>query len=516
MREGQFSTNGDPVRDHEKKRLGPNAVFAVLQVLVSSVILFLLYRFLLVQLGVEALGVWSLVIAATSLANVSNLGLAGGTVRFVSKYLALGDARSAGLAVETSTLSIAAAMGLVVLLLWLVIEWLLALVIPDEWLGQARQIVPFTLAALWLNSVGGAIHSGLDGCHRGDLRSIAVMLTQPVLLLSAIWLVPKLGLKGIAFAQIFQYLVWLALGWVLLRKQLPTLSIIPFRWSRRLFLDMWRYGVSFQLISIFVLLTEPLAKGLLSHYGNLTAVGYFEMANRLVVQVRAILVSANQVLVPYYSKVGEISREKIKAVYLINLNTIFLMGSILFSTLVAMLPLISEMWIGRLEPQFLIFAVMLATGWFLTTLGVPAYFANLGLGRLSHNLLNHATTMFSMVPLAIIGSLLAGPEGGAAAWPISMSIGTFVIVKKFHQAEKISTLDFLCRSNIIVLLLNFFIALFGFIAYYILYNLNGFYIAISSTIVIILGGWSLLLVISTKTREMFSSILAFIFAKKQI
>ena len=489
------STHRDLDYDQERKRLAPNAVFAVLQVVVSSVILFLLYRFLLTSLGVEALGVWSLVVAAASLANVSNLGLAGGTVRFVSKHLTQDDAHSAGLAVETATLSTAVVMGLIVMSLSWVIDWLLGLFIPIAWIDQARQVVPFSLAALWLSSVGSVIHSGLDGCHRADLRSLVTMLTQPLLLLMTIWLVPQMGLKGIAYAQMLQYLVWLGLGWYLLRKQLPALSFMPIRWSRRLFLEMWRDGVNFQLISILTLMTEPLAKGLLSHYGNLSAVGYFEMANRLVGQVRALLVSANQVLVPYYSKIGETSREGVKTLYVQNLNMITMLGSLAFSSLVAMLPLISELWIGRLEPRFLLFAVMLSGGWFVNTLAVPAYFANLGLGRLAPNVLSHVVFMMAMVPLTVMGGILMGAFGSAAAWPLSLVLGACVMIGSFHRAEGIPISVVFCTANIKAMALGGVFALFGFLTCFSVFGAIGFYGAIAVSLVLLILSWALYLIV---------------------
>jgi Na+-driven multidrug efflux pump len=157
MSEDLCSSNGRG-NDPEKKRLLPNAAFAVLQVVVTSATLFLLYRLLLSSHGIEALGVWSTVVAATSLTTVSNLGLAGGTVRFVSKYLAHNDAVSAAQAVETSALSIAVVMGFAAILVWPASEWLLGFIIPPAWSGAAYELVPYTLAALWLNCIGGAIY----------------------------------------------------------------------------------------------------------------------------------------------------------------------------------------------------------------------------------------------------------------------------------------------------------------------------------------------------------------------
>ena len=318
--------------DPERERVVPNAALAVAQVVVTGITLFVLYRFLLSELGVEALGVWSLVIAATSLANVSNMGLAGGTVRFVSKYLARGDAIAAGTAAETAILSIAGVMGLAALALWPAGRWVVGLVVSPGWTQVAFDLLPFTLMALWLQSVGSTIHSGLDGCHRAGTRAIISTVTQPLVLLFGVLLVPRLGLKGIAVAQMLQYCVWVILGWVFLRRYLPSLRYLPRRWSRGSFMEMWRYGLSFQAITILTILADPLAKAFLSHFGGLSALGYFEMANRLVLQVRSFLVAANQVLVPYYSKVTESSRGALRTTYQTNLGVVTLVGGPAFGT----------------------------------------------------------------------------------------------------------------------------------------------------------------------------------------
>jgi O-antigen/teichoic acid export membrane protein len=51
-------------------------------------------------------------------------------------------------------------------------------------------------------------------------------------------------------------------------------------------------------VSISQLLYEPTTKILLSKYGGLGILGNYEMASRLVNQVRALIVNANQVVIP--------------------------------------------------------------------------------------------------------------------------------------------------------------------------------------------------------------------------
>ena len=61
----------------------------VLQIVVISIVLFFLYKFLLGTIGVEQFGIWSLVLATTAVTQIADLGFSGGVVKFVSKYVAL-------------------------------------------------------------------------------------------------------------------------------------------------------------------------------------------------------------------------------------------------------------------------------------------------------------------------------------------------------------------------------------------------------------------------------------------
>ena len=71
------------------RRLISNAAVSVVQTVISGVVLFLLYRYLLDHLGTEQLGLWSVILASTSVARLSDLGLTGSVVKFVARYRAL-------------------------------------------------------------------------------------------------------------------------------------------------------------------------------------------------------------------------------------------------------------------------------------------------------------------------------------------------------------------------------------------------------------------------------------------
>jgi O-antigen/teichoic acid export membrane protein len=492
--------------DLEKGRIAPNAALAVVEVAVSGVTLLLLYRFLLNAVGIEALGVWSLVVSTTSLAGLSSMGLVGGTVRFVSKYLALMDGRGAASAAETAVVSVAGAMTLGVLALWPLATWLIGSIVAAKWVDEARQLVPFALGSLWLQSVGGAIHSGLDGCHRAGTRSAITMCAQPLVLVFGVLLVPSMGLRGIAVSQLLQYLVWSVVGWFMLRRYLPNLQPVPVRWSREMFREMWRYGLNHQAITLLTVAANPLAKALLSRFGGLAALGYFEMANRLVLQVRGLLVAANQVLVPYYSKLAETTQGGVRAVYKRNAEAMMTLASLVFAGVIAMLPVISLLWIGRIEPLFLVSGVLLSVGWFTNSVSVPAYFANLGGGWITRNLVGHIVHTLSVAVLGFIGGELAGAVGCIAAYSVALAIQSGVVVGVFHRAEDVPLSDVVSAPAVRALVIGTVMAASGFSFFVLSVRSVGVLAASLGSSCAVVTGWLLALRLIPEIRALVGSL----------
>ncbi len=49
--------------------------------------------------------------------------------------------------------------------------------------------------------------------------------------------------------------------------------------------------------------------GVLADFGSIASVGYYEMANRMVIKIRQLIVSANKVTTPYFSKLNETNKD---------------------------------------------------------------------------------------------------------------------------------------------------------------------------------------------------------------
>jgi len=424
-------------------RIYKNAGMSVLQAGVTGLTLFLLYRFLLRTIGVEQLGVWSIVLATASAAKISELGFSAGTVKFVAKYLVQEDAKQISRIMGTATVSVALVIGFVSVGAYLVLNEILDFIIASDQIHLALAILPYALVSLWLNAIASVFHAGLDGCQRFDIRCWLMIVGNLLYLLSAYWMVPRMGLLGLAYAQVLQALLLLLFSWPLLRIQIPHLSILPYRWNRQTFKEMFRYGVYFQVNVFMAMLYDPITKALLSKFGGLAMTGYYEMANRMIMQFRALVVSANQVLVPVIATETEKSRQNVNSLYRKNFQVLVYLLFPLGLFIPVLVPYISHIWIGHYESGFILFSNLLLAGWFGNTIAGPAYFVYLGTGHLRWTTISHAVIGVLNAVLGWCGGVLLGGEGVAWGWAAALILGSSIIVISYHKDNRLPLADFL-------------------------------------------------------------------------
>lgn len=461
-----------------------NAIMSVIQVIVISGVLFIFYKFLLNTIGVEQLGIWSLVLAMTSINSVANFGISGSVVKFVAKYIARKEKEKVSEVIQTATLSIGILTGIILFLGYPLIKLILSLVIPEGAFSLAATILPYSIFALWLLMISSIFQSGLDGYQRIYIRNLLLMVGIVFYLLLCFILVPIYGLMGLAYAQVIQNSIILLGGWFLLKRYLPFLPTFPYHWNKSLFKEMIGYGINFQIISVIAMFYDPVTKALLSKFGGLPMVGYYEMVNKMVQQLRAIIISANYVLVPAFANLQEKLPDKIKDVYLTSYQLVFYLALPMYSLIIAYAPIISEIWIGKYERIFILFTTLLASGWFLNTLNVPAYFANLGIGELRWNVIGHFAIVLVNAGLGFLLGTYFGGSGVVIAWVISLAIGCSIICSSYHIRHKIPLIELLPKSSKIL----FIVCLSGVISILIIQNkLNNIANAIILNSIIILS-----------------------------
>ncbi|WP_285726119.1 lipopolysaccharide biosynthesis protein [Geothrix rubra] len=418
-----------------RKSISNNVKAVVLQVIFNGVLVFILYRYLYYKLGVEQIGIWSLVLATTSISRFGDMGLSAGVVRFVAQALGQNDGKRAADIIQTVVLTIGVSMAVLLLAGYPLFTRALHYVMPARSLPVAVSILPYALASLWSLLVVGVLSGGLDGCMRMDLRGLLMGGSSVVYLGFTVLLVPRMGLRGVALAQLIQTAGLAVIMWGVLRRQLPDLPWVPWRWQYRVIRQMFSYGANYQVITFAGMLFDPVVKGLISRFAGLGALGYFEMANKLISQGRSIIVEATRVLVPAMAALQERDLDQATELFVRSHRLTFYVSAVFYGLLGVGLTVANLLWIGHAEVLFVQFGLLMNLGWYVNTIMKPAYFANMGSGDLKSNVVSHLIVLF-LTPIlgAGLGFYFSG-LGVAMGTAISLILGSlYVLVSYFHHA----------------------------------------------------------------------------------
>jgi O-antigen/teichoic acid export membrane protein len=419
-------------RDGTTQKIFRSALSSGAQTVVSALLLFVLYRYLLSALGATLVGVWSIVLAATSVSRISDLGLAGSIVRFVAKFRAREDDDSVMAVILTASVSIAVALGCALLIAYPLFRWFIQRIVPAAVVEPALALVPFALASVWFTAQAGIFYSALDACQRISLRNGIAVTGSIVYLLLVLLFVPRYGLQALGYVQVLQSGSMAVISWSFVRRELPRLPLLPSRWSRSHFHDMLAYGANFQLVALANILFDFTTKALLTRFGSLSDVAYYDMASRMVLQLRLLLISANQVTVPFVTAAHETDPERVRHLYERSYVFLSFLAVPLFGALFALVPTASILWIGYQQQTFIVFAALLTVAWGLNSLNAPAYFANLATGELRWNTIGHLVIGVLNVLLGTLLGYAFGGNGVVVGWSVALVTGSAIILLKYH------------------------------------------------------------------------------------
>jgi len=433
------------------RRIILNALSAAAQVIVVGLIYFILYHYLVSKLGPSQLGIWALVISTTSIANFANFGITSGLVKFVADFRETHDNESMHRLVFTAFLSIVVFFAILILAGYLGINFILKLVVDAKFIKLALRLLPWSLLCLFLNEAGSIYSSILEGFQRNYVRNIIYIISAVLFLgLSFLW-VPRFGMMGVAYAQAIQSLIILISAFFCGSSLINGFTLFKWNWDKIIFKKLIAYGSRFQLVSLFQLLYEPGTKLLLSHFGGLAAVGYYEMASRLVNQVRALIVSANQVMIPVVAQASFKGTEEVRKLYLRTMSATLFVNAPLICGLITFSAFISLFWIGHVEPAFMFPLLVLSITMFFNVMCGPAYYSSLGQGKLGLLVYIHLFMAFFNLSLGLLLGHFLSSNGVILSWGITFTTGSLLLIIFFQRNMLISFARLFSQSDILLI-----------------------------------------------------------------
>lgn len=425
-----------------KKLIYSNAFYSMVQVIISGILLFILYKFLLKILGSEIFGLWALILGITSFSYIADFGFSASLTKFVAKYDALNDKAKINSIIQTVIISTAAVSFVILVAIYPLAKFILLKTVSNDLIGITNKVIPLSIISFWFAIISNTIQSSLDGLQLIKLKNLILLLYYflncTFLLIASI----KFGILGMAYSQIILNIIILVLNWIFLRKNLKILPKLPFVWEKKSFKEIIGYSVTFQVSSIIRIFFEPIVKIFIAKYNGLSLVSYFELGSKLIIKLRQIIVSANYVLVPAFANLKEKNPGKISNIFKKSYYLIFLLSILLFSSIILFSPLISRIWVGDFNKSFILYLIFLSAAWFINTINAPAAILNLGIGEIIWNLFSDIVILIINILLIFLIGRTIGSYGVIISWSIALSVGSFLmlgpsIFKKFIRIKEL-------------------------------------------------------------------------------
>lgn len=372
-------------------RVGRNSVFNLVRAAVTVPLAFALTPYMLHRLGDDRFGIWALVGVLTAYAQLCDLGIGLGLVKYVAEYAARGEQERISRLVSTAFafyLAVAAAVGIGT---YAALGWIVAtaLHVPPGLAVEAWQVFAMAMAVFCISLIFSVYNGVLTGLQRLDYVNVSGFVNYLVLSLGiVVALELGLGLTGMVIASAAGTLLTIGINAALARRLLPTLALHPIRlFDLPALKVILGYGSIVQVSGLANLLIMQVDRLLLSHFVSLGSVAVYEAGNRLVSQVRSLIVLMVTPLTPAASQLQvEARQDTIDRLYQRSFKYVASCCIPLFMLTAAVAQPLVTVWLGPSYGATAVTIQLLSLGFAVNLLTGPGHFMLLGLDRASYTM----------------------------------------------------------------------------------------------------------------------------------
>jgi O-antigen/teichoic acid export membrane protein len=283
-------------------RIAKNSLYNIIRALFAIPIIFFITPYIVRRIGTEEFGLWALVGVITSYAQLSDFGINESLIKFFAEYKARNDVGSLNQLINTAFVSYLA-LGIIFYTLFI---FLLPFVVHDILDVPARlqttaiHIFSIALVLFFINMFMGVFGSLLVGFEQMRYSS-AISIISTILLGCGtfIFLSSGYGLSGLIYNNALITIFVTIANVVVARRLFPQMELNPFRYfSKATLKQIAGFSWKVQVSNITQLMIFQIDVVLLSHFVGLTAVGFYEIANRIAQQARGFISTLFSPMIP--------------------------------------------------------------------------------------------------------------------------------------------------------------------------------------------------------------------------
>ena len=357
----------------------------IVQIIITSTVTFLSFRILLSSITLSNFGAVAMVLTLANLGRMLEVGIGASLTKNTAEKNILDQKIYLSELIESVMISTFLLLLTGSLFIFGFAPNYLKWFVDPSQHADILKYLPYGLLSVGLSVISSLTAGVLDGLQLMVARAKIAIVSNLLSLTLVYILIPRFGTIGYFVAQIVQWFFYLSITFLLVRKYLPLIPLVPHKLRLPIIRPLYSYGSHIQYGNTTSLIIDIATKSLLSKYSSLAFVGLFDLAQRIILQFRNILVATNQVIIPRLIEL------KIKNIYLI--DAFFqpqvrnnLKHSLIFFTLLSIWSVpVSSSFLSALDMNFIIIYHLLLATWTVNLCSLPYYFLNQALDYQSNN-----------------------------------------------------------------------------------------------------------------------------------
>ena len=404
-----------------------SVVLGSINLLVTTVCLFLTYRVALSEVGTTGVGIWSLTVALTSISRIYENGFIYTVIRNISNSVGSKSviARSITIAIFGIILASTSIMLLAIIPVYLIISNFYA-----EILNEVTMFLPLIAFSTIVSSASLVSLSILDSLKKFISKSIANITGALILLALSIILIPEYGIYGLVVAQLIQAISVLFISMIILnyhvKLSLTGCSINEIQ-------GYITSSASVAFISVTHFVTEPLTKMLVSYFGGMELAGVFDLAAKLINQIRQLIVAGNQAILPFIKKHQKFDL-KLQSFYRSNLILVSHFSIAIFHIPVLFSHELSQFFFAEINEAFKFTLIALLGATCVNVYTIPGYFLTISQGKMKINTYGHVALAVANIIFSYTFGQQFGYYGVVLGYCLSsiiVSLSMVIMYEKF-------------------------------------------------------------------------------------
>lgn len=382
-------------------RASRNGLLSLVQALLTVLTYFIVMRQVVIALGLEVLGLWSLTMSLVAFLRMLDLGLAHIPARMIAAKT--GDDLAQARVVDSTAFAGLGPFVLMGIVSYYAIRPILVNSLEPELHGEALLLLLGIVAVQPINSLA-LVHLGaIDGIGRADIRALIAIAGLVVYAGCALVLIEPYSVMALVYAQLAQHGLGFFLARVLLCRRIATLRLLPVHFSRNVLHEAASFGARLQISTLPMALFDPLCRLLIGRSAGLELLAIYELASKFAASARLFLQAYANPVLPELARLLVEDDTAARSRYSAVQTTISSLGLLVPIGQILALPMVSFMLLGTIDPTFILVSAVLSLAWGGTCIGlVPMLYARAA-GRLRHAMLGQWLLLLLgalLVPLA--------------------------------------------------------------------------------------------------------------------